>query len=164
MASVIKINAGEFSAAVKFATGKVSKKRKKPFPLLIEEQTEGTITIIDAEFHKNGMDIKFIGVFDTGIEIDGPKLLRITSTYPSDADIVICTDDNNLLIKYQKSKISIPRLDKGNNKTKKKPLPHIKPPEQNPDHIEKYAEFDDTWAFSARVPMPENTVKKPKEK
>lgn len=118
MASVIKINAGEFAAAVKFSAGKISKKRKTPFPLLIEEQTEGRITITDAVFHKKGMDIAFDGIFDAGIEVDGRQLLKITSTYPSDAELVVCTDDNSLLIQYQKSKLSIPRLDRGGNCTR----------------------------------------------
>lgn len=159
MASVIKVNAGEFAAAVKFAAGKISKKRKTPFPLLIEEQTEGRITIIDAAFHKKGVDIVFDGIFDAGVEIDGRKLLKITSTYPADAELVVCTDDNNFFIQYQKSKLSIPRLDKGGRKTQKKALPHKKPPEQSPDPVEKRAEFDHTWGFSARVPMPPEAVK-----
>lgn len=159
MASVIKVNAGEFAAAVKFSAGRINKKRKTPFPLLIEEQTEGHITVTDAAFHKKGMDIVFEGIFDAGIEVDGRQLLKITSTYPAEAELVVCTDDNNLLIQYQKSKLSIPRLDKGGNKTKKKPLPHIKPPAPQPDLLEKRAEFDDTWGFSARVPMPADAVK-----
>ncbi len=163
MASVIKVNAGEFAAAVKFSAGKINKKRKTPFPLLIEEQTEGRITITDAAFHKKGMDIVFDGIFDAGIEVDGRQLLKITSTYPADAELVVCTDDNNLLIQYQKSKLSIPRLDKGGKKTKKKPLPHTKPPEQSADPVEKRAEFDHTWGFSARVPMPAEAVKKDKD-
>ena len=159
MASVIKINAGEFAAAVKFSAGKINKKRKTPFPLLIEEQTKGRITITDAVFHAKGMDIAFEGIFDTGIEVDGRQLLKITSTYPADAELVVCTDDNNLLIQYQKSKLSIPRLDKGGKKTKKKPLPHVKPPAPQPEFFDKRAEFDDTWGFSARVPMPASAVK-----
>jgi hypothetical protein len=103
MASVIKINAGEFAAAVKFSAGKINKRRKTPFSLLIEEQTEGRITITDAAFHKKGMDIAFEGVFDAGIEVDGRQLLKITSTYPADAELIVCTDNNNLLIQYQNS-------------------------------------------------------------
>lgn len=52
MASVIKVNAGEFAAAVKFSAGRINKERKTPFPLLIEEQTEGRITFTDAAFQK----------------------------------------------------------------------------------------------------------------
>lgn len=163
MASVIKVNAGEFAVAVKFSAGKISKKRKTPFPLLLEEQTEGRITITDAAYHKKGMDIGFDGIFDGGIEVDGRQLLKITSTYPADADLVVCTDDNNLHIQHQKSKLSIPRLDRGGNKTKKKPLPHVKPPKQAADPIEKRAEFDHTWGFSARIPMPAEAVKKDRD-
>lgn len=163
MASVIKVNAGEFAAAVKFSAGKISKKRKTPFPLLLEEQAEGRITITDAAYHKKGMDIAFDGIFDGGIEVDGRQLLKITSTYPVDADLVVCTDDNNLHIQYQKSKLSIPRLDRGGNKTKKKPLPHVMAPKLAADPIEKRAEFDHTWGFSARVPMPAEAVKKDRD-
>lgn len=163
MPSVIKINAGEFAAAVKFSAGKISKKRKTPFPLLIEEQTEGKLTITDAAYHKKGMEIGFDGIFDGSVEVDGRQLLKITSTYPDDAELVVCTDDNNFLIQYQKSKLSIPRLDKGGRKTQKKALPHKKPPEQSPDPVEKRAEFDHTWGFSARVPMPADAVKKDKD-
>lgn len=159
MASVIKVNAGEFAAAVKFSAGKINKKRKTPFPLLLEEQTEGRITITDAAFHKKGMDIAFDGIFDAGVEVDGRQLLKITNTYPEDAELVVCTDANSLLIKYQKSKLSIPRLDKGGKKTKKKPLPHIKPPAPEPSPVAKQAEFNDTWRFSARVPMPKDAKK-----
>lgn len=163
MASVIKVNAGEFAAAVKFSAGKINKKRKTPFPLLIEEQTEGRITITDAAFHKKGMDIAFDGIFDAGIEVDGRQLLKIASTYPADAELVVCTDDNNFLIQYQKSKITIPRLDKGGKKTIKKALPHIKPPQSKPAPLEKRTEFDHSWGFSARMPMPPEAVKKDKD-
>lgn len=159
MASVIKVNAGEFAAAVKFSAGRINKKRKTPFPLLIEEQTEGRITITDAAFQKKGMDVAFDGIFDAGVEVDGRQLLKIAKTYPAEDELVICTDENNLIIQYNKSKISIPRLDKGGKKTKKKPLPHIKPPAPEPEIREKRAEFNDTWGFSARVPMPADAVK-----
>ena len=159
MPSVIKINAGEFAAAVRFASGKIKKNRKTPFPLLLEEQEAGKLTVTDAAFHKQGMAVSFDGIFDNSAEIEARQLLKITSTYPDDAELVICLDDSNFMIQYQKSKLSIPRLDKGNKKTKKKALSHVKPPAPEPEFSEKRAEFNDTWGFSARVPMPADAVK-----
>jgi hypothetical protein len=161
--SVIKINAGEFAAAVKFASGKINKKRKTPFPLLLEEQDSGKLTVTDAAFHKKGMAVSFDGIFDDSAEVDARQLLKITSTYHDDAELVVCVDDGNFIIQYQKSKLSIPRLDKGGKKTKKKALPHKKPPTPEPEPLEKRAEFDHSWGFSARVPMPAEAVKKDKD-
>lgn len=47
----------------------------------------------------------------------------------------------------------------GGKEIKIKPLPHIKPLPREPDFDEKRAEFNDTWYFSRRVPMPADAVK-----
>lgn len=155
----IKVNAGEFAEAVNFAAGKINKKRKTPVPILIDREIKGKLLITDANYHAKGKVINYTGSFSKGVEVDGRQLLKITQTYPAHEELELSTDKKSFFIQFQKSKITIARLDKGGKKTEKKALPHIKPPQPKPDPLEKRTEFDRTWGFSARMPMPPEAVK-----
>jgi len=156
----IKVNAGEFAEAVKFAAGKINKKRKTPVPILIDRESKGKLLITDANYQAKGKVISYAGRFSKGVEVDGRQLLKITQTYPAHEELELYADKKSFFIQFQKSKITISRLDKGGKKTVKKALPHIKPPQPKPDPVEKRTEFDHSWGFSARMPMPPEAVKK----
>ena len=155
----IKVNAGEVAEAVKFAAGKINKKRKTPVPILIDRESKGKLLVTDANYHAKGKVIAYTGRFSKGIEVDGRQLLKVTQTYPAHEDLELSVDKKSFFIQFQKSKITLSRLDKGDKKTVKKALPHIKPPEPKLDPLEKRAEFDHSWGFSARMPMPPEAVK-----
>lgn len=159
--SNLKINAGEFAKAVKFATGEFSKKSKRPFPVLIEKnEQENKIRMSDAYYHIKGMEIPYKGTLSHSVELDGRQLLNIADKYPEDAELEIFVDESVCSIYMNSSRLSIPRLDQGDKKTEKKPLPHKAPPPPSPAKPEKRAEYNDTWGFSARVPMPAQAVKR----
>jgi hypothetical protein len=88
------------------------------------------------------------------------------ATYPPEAELELIQTETNLVIRRGGSRLTIPRLDGvGKQKVhqrKMKPDPrHQGPVVAPPDPTHKRVAWDDTWDFSARVPMEEH--KKPRK-
>ena len=72
-----------------------------------------------------------------------------------------------MCILRERSRITLKRLDKENNPgIKKRPQKirdHYGPVEVPPDPVGKRVELNNTWLFSARVPVPQHRDKKDKK-
>lgn len=137
--------------------------RKKVTPILIFQCSDNSFGITDAKYHKKGKDVAFQGYWDEGVEfeLDGLKFKKLIGTYPDDVDLVLMVSESCVEIRYKASTVRVPRLDSSSKKkTKRKPLPHKGKPKEKEKPLGQSCLFDDTWGFSARVPMPKEAYLK----
>ena len=95
---------------------------------------------------------------------DGRRLRRVAATYSADIVIELVATESELCLLKTGSVVRLNRTDgKGKQKIKQMPIPrdprHRGPVVVPPDPIGKKIELNDTWGFSARVPMPRDPKK-----
>ena len=88
-------------------------------------------------------------------------------TYDPAAVIKLIVLEDEFCVLHEGSQIRLKRVDAvGKPAIEHRPIPrdpkHMGPIEVPPDPVGKRVELDDTWAFSARVPMPQH--RNPKDK
>jgi hypothetical protein len=156
----IEVPAGKLKEALAVIVPKKKKRTKRPFPLTLHSSSKGKFALADSTYGAIGAEIDTGGCVFERIEVDGYVLKALIETFSDDSTITFEIDNLTLLIRCGGSSIKLPRLDPdGKGKTKRKNLPHTGKVEHPPDPVGKRAEFNDTWGFSAHVPMPESAVK-----
>jgi len=155
----VEITSHELLNALKIIVPKKKKKAKKPFPLIVYKEGKGKLAVADAKYDAKGAILKSKGSLPDSFEVDGYMLRSLSEKYPENTPLIFDVSRTKVVIKCGASNITISRLDIGGKKTIKKSLPRTEKPENLPEPIEKRAEFNHTWGFSARVPMPASAVK-----
>jgi hypothetical protein len=162
MESIITINAGDFLNATCLAVGKVSKHRRSSVRVLLEVQSHGHLTIIDLPYHRHGQEIAFTGDFQGRVEVDGRALAKIAATPPKGLDMAtLHSGEASICARLGATTFTLPRIDKEGKQTQRRPLPHTKPPPMEADPVVKRVARNDTWGFSAHVPMPPEALRDP---
>lgn len=158
--SGIEVSVADLQNALSFVVPRKRKGAKKPFVLRMELAEPKKLMLIGAKLETKGEAITFAGSWRGSVEIDGDILKNLVSKYPAEENIEIQTDGTHVSVFYKSSAIKIARLDPHNRgKTVKKQAKRHPRPEQKPDPTDKRVEYNDTWAFSARVPMPDPNKK-----
>ena len=167
----IEITAGLLQEALAVAVPdrrRNSRRKKKAWPLTLEHRPEESILdIAEARHALRGYDLTAVGHWPEQVQVDGHVLRRMVETYDPAAVIKLIVLEDEFCVLYEGSQIRLKRIDAGGKPgIKRRPIPrdpkHMGPIEVPPDPVGKRVELDDTWAFSARVPMPQH--RPPKDK
>lgn len=167
----LAVLAGDLQAAlaevVPDTRGKVRKGAKIPLTLTFAKvKRKGELLVSEARHGARAHAMPATGKWPGPCQLVGVVLWKLLEKYPPEAEIELALTQANLTIRYGRSSVTIPRLDPPGQKTiaqrKLKPDPrHAGPVVQPPDPTQKRVALNDTWAFSARVPMEEHL--KPKK-
>lgn len=155
----IEVKSDELREALSIVVPRKKKKAKKGFPIIFFEEAKGALTVTDAKYEAKGAVLNAKGNSSESFEVDGYILKALTEKYPDNSVLILNVSKACVEIQSGVSSVKISRLDSDGKKTIKKPLPHNGKPEHLPEPTEKRAEFNDTWGFSARVPMPASATK-----
>ena len=118
------------------------------------------LEIFDARHEVKGHEVPVQGSWPERIQLDGNKLRAVLEKLTGTQDVSILALPERIVIQFGSAKLSLERLDAPGKmgivaKPPKRPL-HKGPVEIPPDPVGKRVALDDTWGFSARVPMPQH--------
>lgn len=159
---MIKVKAGDLVDALRPAKPHPQKKRPKPVPISLEQEfVSRALAVIEAKHATFAKSIPCFGNWPTPVQVDGVLLDRLAGSWPPEVELELSADAEALTIRAGKSAAKITRVDEGGSKPiQRTPL---KPDKRHkgkvvvpPDPITERVELADTWAFSARVPMPQH--------
>lgn len=135
-------------------------KKSKRSRIIIMAAKGGRFGMVDARHHAVISEMPCMGEWTGTAEVDGFQFVKVLDSLKDKSVMLISKEDYFVVIKAGPTIINLKRVDPpGAKKTKKKPLPHKGKVEHPPVPSVKRAEFDDTWKFSARVPLPESAYK-----
>jgi hypothetical protein len=123
------------------------------------------LELAEAVFGSRRIELPAEGTWPKQVQVEGRMLQRICGSFPSSDVIELLPLADELCLLRGASEIRLKRLDPGGSPgLKRKPLPkprgHRGPVEVPPDPVGKRVALNDTWDFSARVPMPQHRDKK----
>lgn len=135
--------------------------RRAPQPVVtLEVNAAGTVSVTEARHGIFSETIAASGSLPGPIQLHGIVLRNMASGFPPETLLSLEADADFLTIRAGKATLKIPRLDSGGAS----PLKMSALPAQKryrvvvkPDPVRKRVALADTWAFSARVPMPEHS-------
>ena len=161
----IVIGAGALQEMFALIVPRFKKRRwNKAFPVTLSFDTKtGELFVEEARHGLSGYRVQAAGEWPEKVQVDGTVLKRMCDTFPPDDIVELVPLRDELCILRERSRITLKRLDKENSPgIKKKPqkVDHFGPVEVPPDPDGKRVELNDTWLFSARVPMPQHRNKK----
>jgi hypothetical protein len=136
--------------------------KPKPMPVnLTYDEHSNSFRISDAKHAEKVSSIPAIGNWPKLVQVDGRKLHTFIFRCESNKSILLSVDGEALNLKYGTSSMQLIRLDgRGKKGIKTKPRPpdprHTGPIVHPPDPVGKRVELNDTWLFSARVPVPQH--------
>ncbi len=157
---VVALKPSDLSTALQSIVGKNKRSYKKRFSVIMGAKGE-KFAVADAQYHATTAEMPCTGDWKGTAEINGPQFRNIMKTFINNELALISKEDDSIIIKSGSSTITLKRLDPlDKKKTKRKPLPHKGKVEHPPDPTTKKAEYNDTWKFSARVPLPADAYKK----
>ena len=136
--------------------------RAKPYPVQFEYRNwSGTIRIYEFKKGLVGGDVAAKGALPEIVQINGRPLRSFVERCDPDGEIDLVAFDDVVCLSIGSSRMQISRFDAPGKKKKKRPDPYAahSPVEVPPDPKEKRVELADTWAFSARVPVPQHRKK-----
>lgn len=134
--------------------------RRKSKLVLVIAAKGGCFGVADAKHHATVAEMPCTGDWKGTAEIDGAQLVRILKGIVQNDLILISKEEKFVVIKGGNSTFNLKRFDPlDKRKTKKQPLPHKGKVEHKPAPTTKRAEYQDTWSFSARVPLPKGAYK-----
>ncbi len=143
------------------------RRRNKSFPVTLSfDSKAGELFVEEARHGLAGYRISAVGGWPEKVQVDGTVLKRMCDTFRPDDIVELVPLRDELCILRDGSRITLKRLDKENSPgIKKKPqkVDHFGPVEVPPDPVGKRVELNDTWLFSARVPVPQHRDKKDKK-
>ncbi len=165
-ASSIRLTAGLLLEALDDLVPRTRKKHPKPFPIAIfYRPPQQRLELTEALFGSRSVELPAQGTWPDQVQVEGRMLQKICGSFPGDAVIELLPLQDELCLLRGASEIRLKRLDPaGSSGLKRKLLPkprgHLGPVEVPPDPVGKRVALSDTWAFSARVPMPQHREKK----
>lgn len=134
--------------------------RRKSRLLLVMAAKGGRLGVADAKHHATVAEMPCTGDWKGTAEIDGAQLVRVLKGIAEHELVLISKEEMFVVLKGGSSTFNFKRYDPmDKRKTKKQPLPHKGKVEHKPDPTTKRAEYQDTWSFSARVPLPKEAYK-----
>ena len=143
------------------------RRRNKSLPVTLSfDSKAGELFVEEARHGLSGHRIPAVGRWPDKVQVDGTVLKRMCDTFRPDDVVELVPLRDELCILRDGSRITLKRLDKENSPgIKKKPQKanHFGPVEVPPDPVGKRVELNDTWLFSARVPVPQHRDKKDKK-
>jgi hypothetical protein len=159
---MMKVKASDLADALKPAKPHPPKKRPKPLLVSLEhELVAGTLTVIEAKHGAFAKSVPASGEWPGPVQVDGVMLYRLVATWPPETELELSADAQALTVRMGKSVCRVARTDGGGANPIKRTPPkpdkrHKGKVEVPPDPEVKRVELADTWAFSARVPMPQH--------
>ena len=144
------------------------RRRNKSFPVTLSfDSNTGELFVEEARHGLSGYRIPAVGGWPEKVQVDGTVLKRMCDTFRPDDIVEFVPLRDELCILREGSRITLKRLDEENSPgIKKKPQKirgHKGPVEVPPDPVGKRVELNDTWLFSARVPVQQHRDKKDKK-
>lgn len=139
---------------------KTTKKLKSAFVSLGFDSRRKLMTVSDAKHGAVEISLRAVGVWDGPAQIDAALLVRFLGTHGPDVDVALSLTADHVSLAAGSSRMQVPRVDAGGRKgIKLRPVGpdkrHKGKIEVPPDPVAKRRAENDTWGFSAHVPMPE---------
>lgn len=168
---MIRVLAGQLASSLLKVKPRAGSAKARPIIISLEYRIEsGSLAVIEAKNAVFAMSIEADGDLVGAVQIDGRPLYKYASTWPPETRLELSADAEQLMVRCGGSTIRIPRTDAGGKRPIiRAPLPpnmkHKGKVEVPPDPVGKREALNDTWSFSARVPMPSHRLgrKGPKE-
>lgn len=139
----------------------VVKGRRKRFPVtLYHDSAVGFLDVFEARHSAASVRIPALGSWPGAPTVDGFTLRKVFATYGDDEIIRLVLDRTIFALVKDRSRIPV-KLDDFEERPAPRPAPppdprHRGPVEVPPDPHEKRFEWDHTWLFSARMPIPQH--------
>lgn len=139
--------------------------KRKPFAVTLKFQASfALLEIFDAKHEVKRHEIPVHGSWPERIQLDGNRLRAVLDRLIGPQHLSILALPERVVIHFDSAKLSLERLDAPGKKgiVAKPPVrpPHEGPVTVPPDPVGKRVALDDTWGFSARVPMPQHRKSK----
>lgn len=152
----MKVIARHFVAALKPAVNVFST------VTLESDAARGALSVVEASHGLFGETIVATGCLEGPVQVDGRILHDMLAQFPPESELLIEVDNANLTVRMGGATRIVPRQDGGGatpiKMTKQFPdTRHKGKVSVPPEPKRKRVELADTWAFSARVPMPEHS-------
>lgn len=169
MAHQVSVSAPRFLEAVSVAVPltRSAKQSAKPYPITIRfDDWRKMLRIAEARHGAKGHEVPAEGRWPDKVQIDGRRLRALANKFKPDAPVILTATSAALAVQSGAFKILFDRIDAnekgGIEETDfSKNRRHKGPVKSPPDPVGKRVEPDETWLFSARMPVPQH--RKPKE-
>lgn len=164
------LSAGTLQESLALAVPKSRKKRAQPYFLTIRfDQFREMLQIDESRYASTGSEGHAKGQWPDKVQIDGRQLQAFCETLPPEKVIELTTNDQEMFVASGRAKLRLQRKNPSGTegiKLRKIPKPrgHTGPIEMLPDPVGKRVALNDTWLFSARVPMPQHRDPKSSKK
>ncbi len=134
--------------------------RKKSRLVLVMAAKGGRLVVADAKYRAVAAEMPCTGDWKGTAEINGSQLMRLIETFTEHELILISKEEEFVVIKGGTATLNLKRFDPlDKQKTKRQPLPHKGKVKHAPAPTKKRAEYNDTWPFSARIPLSKEAYK-----
>ncbi|WP_291207147.1 hypothetical protein [Hyphomonas sp.] len=134
----------------------------KDFAITLKfDRGERIIEVMDARHEVRSCQFPVFGEWPEDVQVEGNRLRALLDKFSVNDQIDMCARAQDIEIRSGKFKMSLARLD-GQKRIEPRPLPqqiHAGKVEVKIDSPNKRVALDDTWGFSARVPMPQHREK-----
>jgi hypothetical protein len=138
--------------------------RQKPLVVSIfYDSATRTLVLEEAKFGRFMKTVPANGEWSGVAQLDGAALARFVAKCPRHVEISVSKSPSDVAINGDGFSARLKRTDaQPENKKTKRPFPrnkqHKGKVEVPADPIRKKVELGDTWAFSARVPVPQHRI------
>jgi hypothetical protein len=159
---MLTVKAGDLADALKPAKPHPLKKKPKPVPVTLEQDSVSrAFSVIEARHGAFSKSIAASGDWPNPVQVEGLLLLQLATKWPAETELELSADEEALTIRAGKSTSRLARIDGGGKGgIKRKPFEpdkrHKGKVEVAPERRLNRVALADTWGFSARVPMPQH--------
>ena len=135
-------------------------RKAKTWPVNLVLDVENRLFhIVESRHELAGYELPLNGTWPDRVQVDGRVFRHVVETYPANEILELIAYSDRLVIKSDRSPFSMPRLDApGRKAIKTTPIPrnerHTGPVLVTEQTHRGRVEFDATWDFSARMPVP----------
>jgi hypothetical protein len=134
--------------------------RKKSWPVsIVLDRKLRLLHIIESRHELAGYDLPLTGTWPERVQVDGRAFRHVVETYAPNEILELMAYPDRIEIKCGRSPFSMPRLDApGREAIETRPIPrdkrHKGPVKIKDEPFHGRVELNDTWDFSARMPVP----------